>query len=114
MDIIDIARVRQLVQRYGNRFLERIFTTCEIGYCFSRRDPFPHLAARFAAKEAFLKAFAPSRGDFNWKDIEVGRDETGAPFLIFQGKQVKEALLSLSHTESLASAVVLCKKVSGR
>lgn len=111
MDIVDIGRMRNLVSRYGDRFLERIFTTSEVAYCFSHRDPFPHLAARFAAKEAFIKASDPLRGKINWKDIEVGRNESGAPFLLLKGKIVKKAMLSLSHTEGMASAVVFCKGI---
>jgi len=71
-DATDIPRVREVFERYGERFLRRVFTDAEIAYCTRRRDPVPHLAGRFAAKEATMKALGTglSRG-VAWKDIEV-------------------------------------------
>ena len=70
VDIIEIDRVRQVLERYGQRFLNRIFTPDEIAYC---RDRAPNLAARFAAKEATMKALGTGIRGVGWKDIEVIR-----------------------------------------
>ena len=74
-DATDIPRIADVLERYGDRFLRRIFTEGEIAYCTRRRDPVPSLAARFASKEACMKALGTghSRGVL-WKDIEVYRD----------------------------------------
>jgi holo-[acyl-carrier protein] synthase len=114
-DATDIPRVAELFQRYGERFLRRVFTDGEIDYCTRRRDPVPHLAGRFAAKEAAMKALGTghSRGVL-WKDIEVVRKE-GPPRLLLHGgaarraerMQVKGSLLTITHSEALAMAQVL-------
>jgi holo-[acyl-carrier protein] synthase len=114
-DATDIPRVAELFQRYGERFLRRVFTDGEIAYCTRRRDPVPHLAGRFAAKEAAMKALGTghSRGVL-WKDIEVVRRE-GPPRLQLHGgaarraerMQVTGSLLTITHSEALAMAQVL-------
>src|SRR5919197_6623436 len=85
-DATDIPRIREMLDRYGDRFLRRVFTDGEIAYCTRRRDPAPHLAGRFAAKEAAMKALGTghSRGVL-WKDIEVVRQPGGPPQLRFHG-----------------------------
>ncbi len=115
LDATDIHRVRQSVNRFGDRFLQRVFTNEEIRYCMRRRDPAPHLAARFAAKEAGMKALGTgwSRGVV-WRDIEVVRHQ-GPPQLRFHGVAAARfaamgatrTLLTLTHAESLALAQVL-------
>jgi holo-[acyl-carrier protein] synthase len=115
LDATDIHRVRQSVDRFGERFLQRVFTDEEIRYCMRRRDPAPHLAARFAAKEASMKALGTgwSHGVV-WRDIEVFRHH-GPPQLRFRGVAAERftalgatrALLTLTHAESLALAQVL-------
>src|SRR5919106_6675940 len=74
VDATDLPRIADLLERYGDRFLRRVFTDDEIAYCMQRRDPVPHLAARFAAKEAAMKALGTghARGVM-WKDIEILR-----------------------------------------
>jgi holo-[acyl-carrier protein] synthase len=114
-DATDIPRVRKTFDRYGQRFLRRIFTDGEIAYCTRRRNPIPHLAARFAAKEATMKALGTghSRGVL-WKDIEVVR-VSGPPQLRLHGgaasrasgMRVRSSLLTLTHSEGLAMAQVL-------
>ena len=81
MDATDLPRVADLLERYGERFLHRVFTDGEISYCTKRRDPVPHLAGRFAVKEAAMKALGTgqSRGVV-WKDIEVVRGGRAAAF----------------------------------
>ncbi len=115
LDATDIHRVRHTVNRFGDRFLQRVFTDEEIRYCMRRRDPAPHLAARFAAKEAGMKALGTgwSQG-VSWRDIEVVRRQ-GPPQLRFHGAAAARfaalgatrALVSLTHAESLALAQVL-------
>jgi len=114
-DATDIPRIRQTFERYGDRFLQRIFTAGEIAYCTRRRNPVPHLAGRFAAKEAAMKALGTghSRGVL-WKDIEVVR-AGGPPQLRLHGGAARQAarlhvrssLLTITHSEALAMAQVL-------
>jgi holo-[acyl-carrier protein] synthase len=114
-DTTDIPRIAAAVERYGERFLRRVFTDGEIAYCTRRRNPAPHLAGRFAAKEAAMKALGTghSRGVL-WKDIEVVR-EFGPPQLRLHGgaaarvdrMHVRSSLLTITHSEALAMAQVL-------
>jgi holo-[acyl-carrier protein] synthase len=82
VDVVQISRIGSLLNRWGNRFLRRVFTKQEIQYCMLRKNPSPHLAVRFAAKEAFLKALGTgySQG-VRWKDIEVIHLSSGRPNL---------------------------------
>jgi holo-[acyl-carrier protein] synthase len=114
-DATDIPRIAQTLDRYGKRFLNRIFTDAEIAYCTRRKNPVPHLAGRFAAKEAAMKALGTghSRGVL-WKDLEVIR-VFGPPQLQLHGEAaaragrmgVRSALLTITHSEALAMAQVL-------
>ena len=115
MDATDLPRVADLVKRYGDRFLRRVFTEGEIAYCTKRRDPVPHLAGRFAVKEAAMKALGTgqSRG-VTWKDIEVVR-AGGPPRLKLGGGAARRAtqigvtqsLVTITHSRSLALAQVV-------
>jgi holo-[acyl-carrier protein] synthase len=115
IDATDIPRVAETYARYGDRFLRRVFTDGEIAYCTRRRDPVPHLAGRFAAKEAAMKALGTghSRGVL-WKDVEVVR-HGGPPQLRFHGgaarraqeMHVEKSLLTITHSEALALAQVI-------
>jgi holo-[acyl-carrier protein] synthase len=115
MDATDLPRVADLVERYGDRFLRRVFTEGEIAYCTKRRDPVPHLAGRFAVKEAAMKALGTgqSRG-VTWKDIEVVR-AGGPPKLKLGGGAARRAtqigvtqsLVTITHSRSLALAQVV-------
>src|SRR6266436_5803819 len=83
IDIIEVSRIRASYEKFGERFLKRILRPAEIAYCLSHRFPAPFLAARFAAKEAISKAFGTGIGkDLGWQDMEVGRRESGEPFVI--------------------------------
>ncbi len=114
-DATDIPRVADMLERYGERFLRRVFTDGEIAYCTRRRNPAPHLAGRFAAKEATMKALGTghSRGVL-WKDIEVFR-QGGPPQLRLHGGAARRAeqmgvlrsLLTITHSEALAMAQVI-------
>ena len=114
-DATDIPRIGTTFERYGDRFLRRVFTDGEIAYCTRRRNPVPHLAGRFAAKEAAMKALGTghSRGVL-WKDIEVIR-LSGPPQLRLHGgaaaradrMRVRSSLLTITHSDALAMAQVL-------
>lgn len=116
IDLVEIARIHDSVERFGHRFLNRIFTDTEQAYCLRRRKPAESLAARFAAKEAGAKALGTgiSRG-VNWLEIEVIREPGGRPSLRFHGRAaeiaaglgVVRAALSLTHTADLAMANVI-------
>lgn len=114
-DATDIPRIAATYQRYGDRFLRRVFTEGEIEYCMRHRDPVPSLAARFASKEACMKALGTghSRGVL-WKDVEVFR-RGGPPQLRLHGgaarraaeMNVEKSLLTITHSEALAMAQVI-------
>jgi holo-[acyl-carrier protein] synthase len=115
-DLIEVARIAAAAERRGPALLERLFTAREIGYCETRHYRFESFAARFAAKEAFLKALGTGvRDGISWHDIEVVRDALGRPELRLTGRAlelaeergVSSAFVSLSHTRSLATAVVV-------
>jgi holo-[acyl-carrier protein] synthase len=112
VDLIDIARIREAIDRHGERFIARIFTEIEQRESSGRFDS---LAARFAAKEATAKALGCGIGDVSWLDIEVRGDENNAPHLYLHGAGEKMARklrlsnwsVSLSHTETHAIAFVV-------
>ena len=113
VDLVEVPRFRKSVQRWGGRMLSRLFTPAELSYCRSYRDPHEHLAVRFAAKEAVVKAIGAPKGlALEWKDLEIIRASSGQPGVKFKGslsrwKKLK-VHLSLSHTRqyAVASAVV--------
>lgn len=116
IDIVEVPRIAQSIERFGERFLSRVFTPAEIRYCDTKANRVERYAARFAAKEAAMKAIGTGmRGGVTWKDFEVGRELTGRPTMLFHGKaaQVAEKLgvrrshLSVSHTEQHAVAYVV-------
>jgi holo-[acyl-carrier protein] synthase len=115
VDIIEISRVRRVLDKYGQRFLCRVFTQGEIDYCLGRA---PNLAARFAAKEATMKALGTGVRGVGWKDIEVVRQESGAPSVKLHGRAqtraerlgVLEISLSLSHSQEYAVAFVVVQQ----
>lgn len=116
VDLVDIERIRQMHERHGERCLERIFTKVEQTYCLAMRNPYPSLAARFAAKEAVSKAFGTGIGkDFGLLSLSVEKGEEGAPVAVLdeQGKALlekrggTEVLLSLSHTANQAIAFAI-------
>jgi holo-[acyl-carrier protein] synthase len=115
MDATDIPRIADAIARYGDRFLQRILTDGERAYCLRRRDPTPHVAGRFAAKEAGMKAIGTghSRGVL-WRDIEVVR-HGGPPQLRFHRAAAEHfaalgaerAVLTITHSQTLALAHVI-------
>jgi len=113
VDLARIPRMRQIVERWDERFLRRVFTDAEIAYCRRRRDPIPHLAARFAAKEATLKALGTGlRMGVSWREMEVRRERGQAPTMVLSGRcraialtrGGERVLLSLTHDGDYAFA----------
>lgn len=116
VDLAQIPRLRRVVERWDDRFLRRVFTDDEIAYCRRRRDPIPHFAARFAAKEATLKALGTGLSmGVNWRELEVRRERGQAPTMVLRGrtqaiaraKGASRVLLSLSHDGDYAMAQAL-------
>ena len=115
MDATEIVRIERTIERFGDRFLQRVFTEAEIAYAPRRRNPAPHFAARFAAKEAAMKALGTGRSrGVLWRDIEVAR-AGGPPQLRFYGGAARQfdaigatgSLLTITHSQTLALAQVL-------
>lgn len=104
LDIVEIGRIRRIVRRAPG-FLSRVFTKEEISYCRTKKDPWPHYAVRFAAKEAVWKALG--RGGIALMDISVERDSRGKPGVLIKGRRARGIKLSLSHGEDYAVAVAL-------
>ena len=116
IDVVENHRIAEAIRRHGERFLERIFQPGEAEYCRSMRDPHPHFAARFAAKEAVSKAFGTGfAGQVTWRAIEIRRKASGEPFVVLHdgaaalAKQlgIHTILVSLSHSEGYAVANAL-------
>ena len=116
IDIAEVTRIRQAIQRFGDRFLGRIYTAGERRYCDSKANRAERYAARFAAKEAAMKALGTGwNHGVRWRDCEVVRMPGGRPTITFHGKAgefaakmgVKNAALSISHTAEQAIAQVI-------
>lgn len=114
-DLVEVARIRKSIQLYGDRFLHRIYTPDEQAYCSGKRNA-ESFAARFAAKEAAMKALATGmQGGVTWKDFEVLNEASGRPNLSLHGVAlahaqrmgIKRISISLTHTTEYAFAVVL-------
>jgi len=106
IEIVEVARFKKAMNRWGTPFLRRLFTEGELRYCLARRSPEIHLSARFAAKISFFKAFG---GTMPYRNIEVVRDKNGRPSLRVspRGEAPLKASLTISHTDKTAMAVVL-------
>ena len=116
VDLVECVRIERSLERFGEKFLHRVFTDGEIEYSMSMKFPARHLAARFAAKEAVSKAFGSGIGKaMGWRNIDVRKKPSGEPFLVFSGpahelaakRGVRSALITLSHTEHHAMASVV-------
>jgi holo-[acyl-carrier protein] synthase len=116
IDIIEVARIRSSLEKFGERFGQRVLLPDESAYCLAHNDPAPFVAARFAAKEAVSKAFGTGIGaQLGWLDIEICKKESGEPFVVLHGKGkqlfetrgAKRLLVSLSHTENYAAATAV-------
>jgi len=119
VDLCEVSRIEAAITRYGRRFLERVFTEREIAYADSKANRFERYAARFAAKEAGMKALGTGwRGGVAWRDFEVANLPSGRPTLCFHGKAAEIAgklgvgrvALSLTHTKEQALAMVILEE----
>ena len=116
IDITEVPRIRQSIERFGQRFLQRIYTAGEMRYCDSKANRFERYAPRFAAKEAAMKALGTGwNHGVRWRDCEVSRMPGGRPTMAFHGKAgefaaklgVKNVALSITHTAEQAMAQVI-------
>ncbi len=116
IDIAEVPRIAQAVERYGQRFLQRVFTDAEIRYCDSKANRIERYAARFAAKEAAMKALGTGwNHGVRFRDVEVCRSPGSRPTIVFHGRAAEfaarlgavHASLSLSHTSAQAIAQVI-------
>ena len=116
IDLAEVPRIAEAVERFGERFLRRIFTEAEMLYCDSKANRMERYAGRFAAKEAAMKAIGTGwRGGVAWTDFEVQRRPGGRPAIVFHGIAaelasklgVKNASLSITHTKDTAMAQVI-------
>ena len=105
IDIVEIDRLKGAIEKWGDLFLKRVFTDTEVAYSMEKRFPFQHLAARFAAKEAIMKAFGTEFIGF--KDIEISNDTFGRPHCTIRNKKDK-VHISVAHSDkyAVASAIV--------
>lgn len=117
IDVVDVTRVQDVIGRWGDRFLEKIFTESELRYARSKKNPLPHFAGRFAVKEAVAKALSTGwAGGFRWKDVEVENDPSGKPSVRLHGT-VKEMLkgnrilVSISHSDNTVVACAIIESV---
>src|SRR5215471_19384052 len=119
VDVIECSRIQRSIERFGDRFLQRVFTEGEIEYSMSMKFPERHFAARFAGKEAVAKAFGTGIGKtVGWRNIDIQKKGNGEPFLVFSGpakavtteRGVTSALITLSHTEHHAVACVVFER----
>ncbi len=116
IDVVDVQRMKDVLEKQGKIFLNKVFSDMEVTYCKTRKKPHIHFAARFAAKEAVAKAMRTGwSGVFHWRDIEVVNDQSGAPHILLS-RDVAKALeqctihLSLSHTDNTVVALVVLEK----
>lgn len=115
IDIVETSRIKATIERFGERFLTRVFTVSEREFCDSRADPYQSYGARFAAKEAILKALGTGKSEgIRWQDMEIIDDEHSRPEVRLYGK-VQELVagklhISLSHTAQLAVAICVLEE----
>ena len=116
IDIVDCARIESSIERFGERFLHRVFTEGEIAYSQSMKFPARHFAARFAAKEALSKAFGTGIGkSMGWRDLDVRKKESGEPYVVLSGgaekmaqeQAIEKVWISLTHTETIGMATII-------
>lgn len=116
IDVIEVKRVKEALERFGDRMLNRLFTKPEIEYCSAKKNSALHFAGRFAAKEAAFKAMGKGwGGEISWKEVEITNLPSGAPQIAFYGKalelttlqKITGAFVSISHIDQIATAVVI-------
>ena len=103
-DIVEVSRITKAIERWGDHFLNHVFSQEEINYCLRHKFPNEHFAGRFAAKEAVIKAL-PDIQNLQWTDITIINDKTGKPHCTVENKNLKQPVhISISHTKSHAIA----------
>lgn len=114
IDIIEIDRIKQSVDNYGDRFLKKIFTEKEINYSQTKANKYQHFAARFAAKEAIYKALSSDTDKvYSWQDVEIYNEINGLPKVNFFGalkdylNDAKQLKISMSHSENYVTCVAI-------
>ena len=118
VDVIECPRLKKMLTHHGDRLLQRVFTPHEQAYCQQHKERMQHLAGRFAAKEAVLKALGTGmRGQMKWTDVQIANDDLGKPEIVLSGESaavaermgVTQVLVSISHTRlhAVASAIAL-------
>ncbi len=116
VDVVEVQRIKDSIESFGEKFLDRVFTHNEQLYCEKKRDKELNYAARFAAKEAVSKAFGTGVGQsMGWTDIEIVHSEAGQPQVLLHGKaeshakacRMKQVSVSLTHTDHYAAANAL-------
>jgi holo-[acyl-carrier protein] synthase len=119
IDIIEIERIRNSVDKFGEHFLNKIYTEVELGYCLGKSNKYQHLAARFAAKEAVAKALATGwNKEFSWKHIEIYNEPNGMPVVKLKGSlgtfltPDKHLKISMSHSRDYVACVAIIYKNS--
>jgi holo-[acyl-carrier protein] synthase len=117
IDIIEIERIKSSIDRFGDSFLNKIYTKNELDYCLAKHNKYQHLAARFAAKEAIYKAIATGwEKDATWKNMEITNEPNGLPVVAFFGKlkeflaDDKDIKISLSHSDNYVTCVAIIYK----
>ncbi|HAU38447.1 MAG TPA: holo-[acyl-carrier-protein] synthase [Phycisphaerales bacterium] len=124
IDMVECARLDEIIARHGERFLQRVFTETELAYCRGKKREIEHLAGRFAAKEAVLKVLGTGwRNGINWTDIEIRNEPSGQPRVRLSGRCLEIAdemaltkvLVSISHisTHAVATAIGLTASHGG-
>lgn len=114
IDIIEIKRIKKSVDRFGDRFLKKIFTAIELEYCLKKKNKYQHFAARFAAKEAIYKALSNDTKEvYSWQDVEIYNEVNGLPKVKFYGtlkdylNHGKELKISMSHSDNYVTCVAI-------
>ncbi len=117
IDIIEIDRIKESVDKYGNSFLNKIYTPTELEYCLNKANKYQHLAARFAAKEAVFKALSTGwNKEVGWKDIEIYNEPNGMPLVKLKGEvqsflsNGKSLKISMSHSRDYVTCVAIIYK----
>jgi len=113
IDLVENERIESVWKGHPDQFLGRILTATERQYCETKKNPVPHIAGRFAAKEAILKMIGTGwRGQISWSDIEISNDSAGQPHVVLSGHTrevadrlgIRRVLLSITHTQNYAAA----------
>lgn len=114
IDIIEIERIKRSIDRFGDRFLKKIYTAIELEYCLKKKNKYQHFAARFAAKEAIYKALSNDTNEvYSWQDVEIFNEVNGLPKVKFYGtlkdylNHGKELKISMSHSDNYVTGVAI-------